>query len=77
MLFRLQRFFKLARYSPGMRSLMAALEAERKALMASAIILLGLVLLTASAMHLVEHDAQPDKFGSIPSSCLLYTSRCV
>ena len=67
-LFRLQRFFKLARYSPGMRSLMAALEAERKALMASAIILLGLVLITASAMHLVEHDAQPDKFGSIPSS---------
>jgi voltage-gated potassium channel len=68
MLLRLLRFFKLARYSPGMRSLMAALEAERKALGASAVILMGLVLISASAMHLVEHNAQPDKFGSIPDA---------
>lgn len=68
LLLRLLRFFKLARYSPGMRSLVAALQAERKALFASAIILFGLVLVTASAMHLVEHDAQPDKFGSIPDA---------
>ena len=67
-LFRLLRFFKLARYSPGMRSLMAALEAEKKALFASAVVLLGLVLIAATAMHLVEHDAQPDHFGSIPAS---------
>ena len=68
LLLRLIRFFKLARYSPGMRSLMAALEAERKALLASAIVLFGLVLVTASAMHLAEHAAQPDKFGSIPAA---------
>ena len=67
-LLRLLRFFKLARYSPGMRSLMAALEAERKALFASSIVLLGLVLIAAAAMHLVEHEAQPDKFGSIPDA---------
>ena len=68
LLFRLLRFFKLARYSPGMRSLMAALEAERKALFASAVVLFGLVLIAAAAMHLVEHEAQPDRFGSIPES---------
>ena len=68
LLFRLFRFFKLARYSPGMRSLLAALRAERKALAASAIILLGLVLIAASAMHAAEHDVQPDKFGSIPEA---------
>ena len=68
LLFRLFRFFKLARYSPGMRSLLAALQAERKALFASAIILLGLVLIAASAMHAAEHDVQPDKFGSIPEA---------
>jgi voltage-gated potassium channel len=67
-LLRLLRFFKLARYSPGMRSLIAALEAERKALFASAVVLLGLVLIAAAAMHLVEHEAQPDKFGSIPDA---------
>lgn len=55
-------------YSPGMRSLVNVLEAERKALAASAVILLGLVLIAASAMHLVEHSAQPDKFGSIPDA---------
>ncbi len=68
LLLRLIRFFKLARYSAGMRSLMAALEAERKALLASMTVLLGLVLVAASAIHLFEHEAQPDKFGSIPDS---------
>ena len=68
LIFRLLRFFKLARYSAGMRSLAAALEAERKALLASATVLFGLVLVAASAIHLVEHQAQPDKFGSIPDS---------
>jgi voltage-gated potassium channel len=63
---RLLRFFKLARYSPGIRSLFSVLEAERKALAASAIILFGAVLFTATAMHVAEHEAQPDKFGSIP-----------
>ena len=68
LLLRLTRFFKLARYSAGMRSLIAALEAERKALLASAIILFGLVLIAASAMHFVEGKAQPQHFGSIPES---------
>ena len=68
LLLRLARFFKLARYSPGMRSLAAALKAERKALGASAVIIFGVVLVMASAMHIAEHAAQPDKFGSIPES---------
>ena len=68
LLLRLLRFFKLARYSPGMRSLVAALDAERKALGASAIILFGLVLVAASAMHFVEHEAQPQAFGTIPDA---------
>lgn len=65
---RLARFFKLARYSPGMRSLAAALQAERKALGATAVIIFGVVLVMASAMHIAEHRAQPDKFGSIPDA---------
>jgi voltage-gated potassium channel len=68
LVFRLLRFFKLARYSPGMRSLMAALQSERKALMASVVILFGLVLLAAASMHLAEHEVQPDRFGSIPDA---------
>jgi len=68
LLLRLLRFFKLGRYSPGMASLGAALVAERKALFACFVILMGVMLMAASAMHLVEHEAQPDKFGTIPDA---------
>ena len=68
LLLRLLRFFKLGRYSPGMASLAAALAAERKALIACFVILMGVMLVAASAMHLVEHEAQPDKFGTIPDA---------
>ncbi|MGX1785433.1 cyclic nucleotide-gated ion channel [Bosea sp. NPDC055332] len=68
LLFRLLRFFKLGRYSPGMASLGAALHAERKALVACVVILIGVMLLSATAMHFVEHDVQPEKFGTIPDA---------
>ncbi len=68
MIFRLIRFFKLGRYSPGMRSLMDAILQERRALVACLVILCGLVIVSAAAMHLVEGAAQPDKFGSIPEA---------
>lgn len=68
LIFRLFRFFKFARYSTGMRSLLDALYTERRALGACGVILGGLVLVSASIMHLIEHEAQPDKFGSIPDA---------
>ncbi len=68
LIFRLIRFFKLARYSPGMRSLMEAIVEERRALLACLVIICGLMIVAAAAMHMVEGAAQPDKFGSIPES---------
>jgi voltage-gated potassium channel len=68
LIFRLIRFFKLARYSPGMRSLMDAVLQERRALLACFVILCGLMIVSAAAMHMVEGAAQPDKFGSIPEA---------
>ena len=65
---RLLRFFKLARYSPGIASLAEAIYSERRALLASAMILLGTVLIAASLMHFAEGGAQPDKFGTIPAA---------
>ena len=67
-LFRLVRFFKLARYSSGLASLAEAMWAERRALLATLLILGGLVLTTASLMHLAERNAQPDRFGTIPDA---------
>ena len=68
LVFRMARFLKLARYSPGMRSLLEVLYTERRALLGCLVILLGATLLAASVMHLVEGHAQPDKFGTIPEA---------
>lgn len=68
LMLRLLRFYKLARYSPGLRSLIEAVHAERRALMACVVILGGLMILAAAIMHVVEGRAQPEKFGTIPES---------
>jgi voltage-gated potassium channel len=68
MIFRLIRFFKLGRYSPGMRSLLDAILEERRALLACLVILCGVMIVAAAAMHMAEGAAQPDKFGSIPEA---------
>lgn len=68
LLLRLLRFFKLARYSPGVRSLVEAIQTERRALLACLVILGGLMIVAAAMMHIVEGRAQPDKFGSIPEA---------
>jgi voltage-gated potassium channel len=67
-LFRLIRFFKLARYSPGMSSLLDAVYGERRALGACFVIMIGLVLIAASLMHIIEGHIQPDRLGSIPDA---------
>ena len=61
-------FFKLVRYSPAMRSLLAALHAERRALFGCLVILAGAVLVFASLLYAAEHDVQPDKLGTIPQA---------
>lgn len=68
LIFRLVRFFKLARYSPGLSSLADAVWLERRALLACLVILLGAVLMSSSLMYAVERLEQPDKFGSIPDA---------
>jgi hypothetical protein len=50
LLLRLLRFFKLGRYSPGMASLAAALHAERKALFACFVVLIGVMLMAATML---------------------------
>jgi voltage-gated potassium channel len=67
-LLRLLRFFKIARYSPGFQSLIDSVRVERHALGACLVILTSIILMSAGLMYVVEHDAQPDKFGSIPDA---------
>ncbi|EJN07587.1 cyclic nucleotide-binding protein [Bradyrhizobium sp. YR681] len=61
-------FFKMIRYSPAMRSLLAAVHAERRALIGCIVILIGAVLTFASLLYAVERDVQPDKLGTIPQA---------
>jgi voltage-gated potassium channel len=61
-------FLKLVRYSPALRSLLAALHAERRTLFGCVVILTGAVLLFATLLYAIEHNIQPDKFGTIPQA---------
>ncbi|MFT0861201.1 cyclic nucleotide-gated ion channel [Ancylobacter sp. G4_0304] len=65
---RLLRFIKLARYSPGMQSLLEVLRSEAQSLMACFWLLAGAVLLSASAMYVAEGHIQPEHLGSIPAA---------
>ena len=67
-LFVMLPFFKLVRYSPALRSLFAAIYAERRTLVGCLVILAGAVLLFASLLYAIEHKVQPDKLGTMPQA---------
>lgn len=62
------RFFRLARYSPALATVGRVLTNEWRPLMAAGLIGLGLLLVSATGMYLIERDVQPDKLGSIPEA---------
>jgi voltage-gated potassium channel len=58
--------FKLVRFTPGLASLQRVVSRERAALL-SVLLAFGIVLLLAASLaYLLERDAQPETFGSIP-----------
>jgi voltage-gated potassium channel len=68
LVFRIVRFFKIARYSPAMRSLLDVLFRERRALFGCLVITMGSALVAAALMHLAEGKVQPDRLGTIPDA---------
>jgi voltage-gated potassium channel len=62
------RFFRLARYSPALATVGRVLVSEWRPLGASGVIGLGMLLVAGTLMHLIEHEAQPDRFGSVPAA---------
>ena len=68
LVFRMVRFFKIARYSPAMRSLLDVLYRERRALFGCLVMTAGATLVAAALMHLAEGKVQPDKLGTIPEA---------
>ena len=63
---RLLRILKLTRYSNAMQTVIEVIVEELPALGAALFVLLLITIFAASVMYLVEHEAQPDKFTSIP-----------
>ncbi len=67
-IFRLLRLLKLARYSPALATLGRVVADERRALMAGLLIMVALLVVSATAMYQAERLVQPDLFGSIPQA---------
>lgn len=65
---RLFRLFKIIRYSPAMQVIVKVFYKEGRALLASVMIMLALLLFAATGMHYIEGDVQPETFGDIPSA---------
>ncbi|MEX0807221.1 MAG: cyclic nucleotide-gated ion channel [Dongiaceae bacterium] len=60
--------FKLARYSPALGLLATVIRNERRPLIAAIMALFVLLILSAGFVYLLERDAQPTVFTSIPAS---------
>lgn len=65
---RLLRIFKLARYSSAMELLVTVIRKETGSFASALFIMLMLIVFAASAIYVVERDAQPEQFGSIPAA---------
>jgi len=72
--FRIFRVFKLTRYSSAMNTLLKVLKEEASSFFAAFSILAIVLILTASGIYLLEHDVQPEAFGSIPAAMWWATS---
>ena len=66
--FRLLRLLKLTRYSAALQMLGAAVYGQRRALGAALVIIATLLVFASSVIYLLEKDAQPEAFGSIPQA---------
>ncbi|MBE2897289.1 ion transporter [Pasteurellaceae bacterium 20609_3] len=67
-IFRLIRILKLARYFTAMQLMLKVIAREKRSFQAVLMILLILIIISASAIYVVEHNVQPQVFGSIPKS---------
>lgn len=67
-IFRLLRFLKLVRYSRALTTLTNVMVRESRSLLAALVVMLGLLIASATAMYHVERYAQPEDFGSIPAA---------
>lgn len=64
--FRLLRLLKLSRYSPALKTVGVVFHTQRRSLAAGLLIMLVTLVFASSIVYLLEREAQPDAFASIP-----------
>ena len=67
-LFRIVRLAKAGRYYSSLSLIVDTLRARKEELVLAFVILLLLLVLSASGIYYCEHSAQPNQFGSIPAA---------
>ena len=67
-MFRLFRFLKIARYSPALATLMRVMFNERRALSGAMLLMIAMLLFSATGIYYIERYANAEAFGSIPQS---------
>lgn len=67
-LFRFFRLFKLTRYSDSLQAFVGVIQRKSEDLVVAVTATSILLLVSSSLMYFVEHQAQPDKFSSIPAA---------
>ncbi len=67
-LVRFLRFFKLGRYMNASRIIKKVLQKKKDQLVFSLTITFFLIVVASCLMYFTEHEAQPDKFSSIPET---------
>ena len=65
-LLRVLRLLKLARYTPALNLFAAVIRNERRALLATLLVVAVLLVLEATIMYVLEREAQPKVFASVP-----------
>ena len=65
---RVLRFLKGFHYSRSLQRLTQIFSGKSEELLSSLIVMLSLLFVTSTLMYYAEHEAQPDKFGSIIES---------
>ena len=65
---RILRFLKGFHYSRSLQRLTQIFAGKSEELLSSLIVMLSLLFVTSTLMYYAEHEAQPDKFGSIVES---------
>lgn len=64
--FRLLRLLKLSRYSPALEAVGVVFHTQRRPLAAGLMIMLVTLVFASSIVYLLEREAQPEAFASIP-----------